>query len=302
MAAPQTAAQIRSVNEHYHNVAAVEYDAKWGIDYGEIGQRQVTMKLGKALGREPGRFERSLEIGSGTGYFTLNLLQAGVIKKATCSDISPGMIEALRSNADMLGLAVETVQTGAERLPFKDENFDLVFGHAVLHHIPDIERALGEFRRVLRPGGTVVFCGEPSRLGDRLARLPKGGATLAAPLWRALVRADRSQNDHAGDEDHELERYVDVHAFTAGELSAAAKAAGLTNVHISGEELLANWFGWTNRVLEGTAEPDQVPRWWHQYAFRGYIALQQIDSLVLERTLPAGIFYNLMLSGTKPTV
>lgn len=301
MPAPTSASEIRSVNERYHDVAASEYDAKWGIDYGEIGQHQVTMKLRKALGSEPGRFERALEIGAGTGYFSLNLLRAGVIGTSTCSDISPGMLKTLRRNARWLGLSVKTVQTGAEELPFADRSFDLVFGHAVLHHIPDIGRAMQEFRRVLRPGGTIVFCGEPSRLGDGLARLPKAGAALAAPLWRAAVRAERSRNGHAGDENHELERYVDVHAFTAGDLRSAAKAAGLERVRISGEELLANWFGWTNRVLEGTAKPDQVPSWWQQYAFHGYIALQQVDGRLLEGRLPAGIFYNLLLSGTKPT-
>ena len=44
-----------------------------------------------------------------------------------------------------------------------------------------------------------------------------------------------------------------------------------------GEELLANWFGWTNRTLEATAEPDDVPWAWRQYAYRGYLVLQQLD-------------------------
>ena len=58
--------------------AAAEYDAKWGIDFGPIGQRQVRAKLAKALGGWPARpFGDALEIGSGTGYFSLNLLQLG---------------------------------------------------------------------------------------------------------------------------------------------------------------------------------------------------------------------------------
>ena len=43
------------------------------------GMSQVTAKLRKALGSEPGHYPRSLEIGAGTGYFTLNLLRAGLI-------------------------------------------------------------------------------------------------------------------------------------------------------------------------------------------------------------------------------
>ncbi len=75
------AEEIRDVNTRYHDVAADHYDAKWGIDFGDVGQAQVTSKVRKALGGEPTRFERSLEIGSGTGYFTLNLMRAGLIGK-----------------------------------------------------------------------------------------------------------------------------------------------------------------------------------------------------------------------------
>ena len=55
MAAPATADEIRDVNTRYHDAAAAEYDAKWGIDFGEIGRAQVLGKLRKALGgRAPG--------------------------------------------------------------------------------------------------------------------------------------------------------------------------------------------------------------------------------------------------------
>ena len=54
MAAPPTAEQIREVNTRYHDVAAGEYDAKWGIDFGEIGRNQVLGKVRKLLGRNPG--------------------------------------------------------------------------------------------------------------------------------------------------------------------------------------------------------------------------------------------------------
>ena len=41
---------IKDVNTRYHDAAADEYDAKWGIDFGATGQRQVRLKLSKALG------------------------------------------------------------------------------------------------------------------------------------------------------------------------------------------------------------------------------------------------------------
>ena len=301
MPAPATPERIKDVNERYHDVAADSYDSKWGIDFGEIGQEQVLSKLRKALGDEPGPYGDALEIGAGTGYFTLNLLQAGVIERATATDISPGMLKTLSANAKRLGLRVKTVQAEAERLPFDDESFDLVFGHAVLHHIPDLERGFSEFHRVLRRDGVVVFCGEPSRYGDLIAAVPKRAATLAGPIWRRAIGADpltRPEDRHA--HGHKLESEVDVHAFRPPDLAAFAKGAGFANVDVQGEELLANMHGWTMRTLEAGAEPDQIPWAWRNFAFRSYIALQKLDTRLLEPHLPAQLFYNLLISARKP--
>jgi ubiquinone/menaquinone biosynthesis C-methylase UbiE len=299
---PLSAEEIRDVNARYHDVAADHYDAKWGIDFGEVGQRQVTAKVRKALGTRAGGpliYGRALEIGAGTGYFTLNLMRAGTIERATCTDISPRMLAALGANAERLGLSVETVAADAERLPFADETFDLVLGHAVLHHLPDLPTAFSELARVLAPGGTLLFAGEPSQWGDRLARVPKRLATAVAPLGRAALRARPAPAAEEGAPDAGLEGVVDVHAFAPGELRELARGAGLERVRVCGEELLANWFGWTNRTLEATAEPADVPWAWRQYAYRGYLALQELDRRLLEPRLPAAVFYNLMLSARR---
>ena len=305
MTAVRTPDEIRDVNTRYHDVAATGYDSKWGIDFGEIGQAQVLGKLRKVLGRELERgFGRSLEIGAGTGYFSLNLLQAGVVKEATCTDISPGMVRTLAVNAARLKLQVKTARADAESLPFPDASFDLVLGHAVLHHLPDLDRAFGEFFRVLRPQGRIVFAGEPSRLGDRLAAVPKRGARTLAPLWRSMMRAGPAPPAESDDPeeaaDHALERLVDIHAFEPGDLTDVARRAGFQDVRVRGEELVANWFGWFNRALEASANPEQVPMLWRQYAFHGYLALQRLDERVLEPRLPPAIFYNLLLGARKP--
>lgn len=301
MAAPETADEIRDVNTRYHDGAAAAYDAKWGIDFGEIGRRQVLQKVRKALKADLGVFDRSLEIGAGTGYFTLNMMQAGVIRSAVCTDISAGMLDTLAGNAARLELDVETKVADAEALPFPDASFDLVMGHAVLHHLPDLNQAFREFHRVLRPGGKLMFAGEPSRIGDRIAAYPKRGATRIAPLWRTLLRARPAAEgwSDGGAENHQLEGSVDVHAFVPSDLSAFARGAGFSDVDVIGEELLANWFGWTNRALEASADQADVPNWWRQYAYHGYIALQAVDRRVLESRLPPAIFYNLMIAATK---
>jgi SAM-dependent methyltransferase len=296
-----TAEEIRDVNTRYHDVAAGHYDAKWGIDFGDLGSEQVLGKVRKALGDgAPSHFPRALEIGAGTGYFTLNMLRAGLIGQATCSDISPGMLSTLQANAKRLALDVKTKPADAEQLPFADASFDLVFGHAVLHHIPDLERAFAEFARVLAPGGTIVFAGEPSRYGDRLAGVPKRTAGALAPVWRRAIGARPAPPAEGGAPEAALEGSVDVHAFAPAELTRAARSAGMVDVHVRGEELLANWFGWTNRTLEATADPRDVPWGWRQYAYRGYLLLQGVDRSLLEGRLPPAVFYNLMLTAHTP--
>jgi SAM-dependent methyltransferase len=295
--------EILDVNRRYHDVAADGYDAKWGVNFGPIGRAQVLGKVEKLLGRRPGPFARSLEIGAGTGYFSLNLLQEGVVREAVCTDVSPGMLAALERNAAGLGLAVETAACDAAALPFDAHGFDLVLGHAVLHHLPRLDRAFAELRRVLRPGGVLLFAGEPSRHGDRLAAVPKRAGLLAAPLWRRAIGARPAPAGHGagGADDHALEAVVDVHAFAPGDLERHARSAGFADVRVRGEELLANWFGWFNRTLEATAEPRDIPWAWIQYAYRGYILLQKVDRTLLEPYLPPAGFYNLMLTARAPS-
>jgi ubiquinone/menaquinone biosynthesis C-methylase UbiE len=231
-----------------------------------------------------------------------------VIGDLVATDVSSGMLTSLAATAETLGLSdrVETRQADAESLPFEDESFDLVLGHAVLHHIPNLTQAFSEFERVLRPGGAIVFCGEPSAHGDRLAAIPKRLGTASAPAWRAIMRAQAAteNGEHSQHPDHHhehgLESEVDVHAFDPAQLRSWMEGAGFEAVRVRGEELLANMYGWVLRSLESSAEPEDVPLAWRRFAFRSYIALQKFDVAVLEPRLPAQLFYNLVLSARKP--
>ncbi len=294
---------IKEVNTRYHDAAADSYDSKWGIDFGPVGQEQVASKVRKALGTGTVPvFGDALEIGAGTGYFSLNLMNRGIIGSLTATDISPGMLASLEKTADGLGIPVATVVTEAETLPFDDESFDVVLGHAVLHHIPDLDRAFSEFFRVLRPGGSIVFCGEPSRYGDRLAAVPKRVGSTVAPLWRRALSADRLSHseEQLHDDEHSLEPEVDVHAFVPADLREIPPRAGFEMTLVNGEELVANVWGWGMRSMESTAVPETVPVGWRNFAFRSYLALQKVDVAILEPRLPAELFYNLLLSARKP--
>lgn len=57
------------------------------------------------------------------------------------------------------------LNAGMERLPFASETFDVVYARHTLEHTPDLDAALSEIQRILRPGGRFIFC-VPSRVDD----------------------------------------------------------------------------------------------------------------------------------------
>ena len=71
-------------------------------------------------------------------------------------------------------------------------------------------------------------------------------------------------------------------------------------MRIRGEELLANLYGWLLRTVESTAEPAEIPDRWRHFAFRSYLALQKVDTALLEPNLPPELFYNLVFSARRP--
>ncbi len=149
-----TAEQIKDVNTRYHDVAADSYDAKWGIDFGDDrpgpGARASCARPSAARARAVRRRARDRR----RHRLLLAQPRASRPDRATRPRPTsrPGCSPRCRERRGPLGVEVETVGTEAETLPFADESFDLVLGHAVLHHIPDLDRAFAEFLRVLRPG------------------------------------------------------------------------------------------------------------------------------------------------------
>ena len=97
---------------------------------------------------QPG--EQVLELGCGTGSMWRNIaLPQGC--SLTLTDLSPGMLSTAKLNTTHLGAAYAVCDAMA--LPWADESFDVVIANMMLYHVPDIDKALGEIRRVLRKGG-----------------------------------------------------------------------------------------------------------------------------------------------------
>lgn len=97
---------------------------------------------------------RVLEIGCGMGTDGAQFAKAGA--NYTGVDLTEAAVELARKRFEVSGLKGEFRVADAERLDFPDESFDLVYSHGVLHHTPDIEAAVREIHRVLKPGGRAM--------------------------------------------------------------------------------------------------------------------------------------------------
>lgn len=95
-----------------------------------------------------------LDVGCGTGALSEQLLAALPDCRPTGIDLSPAMVERARIR---LAARAEVIEGDAERLPFRDESFDLVVCNDSFHHYPDPDRAAFQMWRVLRRGGTLVM-------------------------------------------------------------------------------------------------------------------------------------------------
>mgnify|MGYP000880865571 CR=1 FL=1 len=109
-----------------------------------------------------------LEIGFGTG---LNLpLYPTAVSRITAIDPNPGMTRLARRRADELQRDIEHTQGSAEAMPFDSGRFDCVLSTLTLCSIPDVQAALREVRRVLKPGGEFLFFEHGRHPDERVSR------------------------------------------------------------------------------------------------------------------------------------
>ena len=107
-------------------------------------------KVAKAVAATSG--EQILDIAAGTGTSSMAFLSEGV--RVVAADFSKGMLEVGKKKYPKL----EFVFADAMKLPFKDQEFDVVTMSFGLRNVQDHKVALGEFLRVLKPGGRLVIC------------------------------------------------------------------------------------------------------------------------------------------------
>jgi SAM-dependent methyltransferase len=92
---------------------------------------------------------RLLEVGCGMGDFAERVARE-TSADVVATDLSPRMVELTRE------WGINARIADAQHLPFGDGEFDCAAANWMLYHVPELDRALGELRRVLTPGGTLV--------------------------------------------------------------------------------------------------------------------------------------------------
>ncbi len=292
----------------YHDWEAENYDEKWSISYDkrcvdyarDLFDATVPISEQRKL-----PYDRALELGCGSGFFLLNLIQAGVARRGSVTDLSPGMVKVATRNGENLGLEIDGRVADAEGIPYEDDTFDLVVGHAVLHHIPDVEQSLREVVRVLKPGGRFVFAGEPTNAGENYAR------PLSTLTWRVVTNATRlpglggwRRPQAELDESSRaaaLEAIVDLHTFAPDDLERMARSAGAVDVSTATTEFTAAMLGWPLRTLEAAVPPGRLGWGYAKFAFNSWITLSWADANLWSRVVPKGWFYNVMITGVKPS-
>jgi ubiquinone/menaquinone biosynthesis C-methylase UbiE len=183
-----------------HPIIAAVYDRLLGPAEREFLGAHRESIVGAAAGR-------ILDVGVGTG---LNIPHYRVAASVVGVDPDPYMLRRAVRRRDRLGRRVELLAADGEALPFADASFDSAVATLVLCTVADPGRALGELRRVLRPGGRLHFIEH--------VRARSGGwrrfQDAVTPVWRRIAAGCHPNRDTV----------------------AAIAAAGFTIVALAGEE------------------------------------------------------------------
>jgi ubiquinone/menaquinone biosynthesis C-methylase UbiE len=136
----------------------------------------------------------ALDAGCGTGNSLLPLARRVATEggAVVALDLSAGVLATARARVEAEGLPVRCMEGDIEALPFAAASFDLVLANYMLYHVPHLDRAIAELRRVLRPGGVLLAA------TNGRANMPELRALVAracaesgvpAPVVASLARA-----------------------------------------------------------------------------------------------------------------
>jgi ubiquinone/menaquinone biosynthesis C-methylase UbiE len=166
-----------------------------------------------------------LELGCGTGYFTRELARTGA--NIVAVDVSPELLEKAKGDCTPDNVRYDIQNACA--LSYPERVFDSVVGSSVLHHL-QVNEALREIYRVLKPGGTIYFT-EPNMLNPQIAvqknipwiKRKVGDSPDETAFFRWLLRRLLEQT---GFRDPQIEAFDFLHPKIPLTLVASVEALG----------------------------------------------------------------------------
>jgi ubiquinone/menaquinone biosynthesis C-methylase UbiE len=209
-----------------------------------------------------------LDIGAGPGTITVDLAARVAPGRVTAVEVSESVLDLARAEAARRGrTTIDFVVADAHALEFPADTFDVVHAHQVLQHVADPVRALGERRRVCRPGGVVAARDGSYSDFDWSPRPPELDEWL--DLYLRTARANGGEPD-AG-------RYLADWARAAGFTDVTASST--TWVHESEDERRGWGEMWAERILRsdmsrqalarglaGQEDLERISRAWREWA------------------------------------
>ncbi len=134
----------------YDQIAHLEDDPLAFLEERDRQTRLLSPKIRENYRMARAAGKRTLDIGCGQGFNAQELVTCGA--RLTAMDLTSKGLSLARSRFNLRGLKADFVQASAERMPFAEGVFEFVHSSGVLHHTPDIERAVAEMHRVMAPG------------------------------------------------------------------------------------------------------------------------------------------------------
>lgn len=143
-----------------HRVRSSFDRAAASYDRVAVLQREVGARLLERLDYIRLQPTTVVDVGAGTGHLSKALAQRYTGAQIIALDLAPNMLRSARRHAGMLARLrgkQRFVCGDAERLPLANHSADLVFSNVTLQWCNDLDAVFGEFRRVLKPGGLLLF-------------------------------------------------------------------------------------------------------------------------------------------------
>ncbi|WP_202320173.1 class I SAM-dependent methyltransferase [Archaeoglobus neptunius] len=175
------------------------------------------------LGKIFHRKMRILDVGTGTGFVALRLAELG--HDVTGIDLSEGMLSIAKTKATKAGLNVTFIVGDAENLPFDDESFDAVVCRHLLWTLPNPDKAVKEWARVVKPGGMVVAIDGKWTTCSMAAKLRSAIGRIAIAAYER-----RWKKSHYS---REINKALPFYGGASGDvISDIFKGTGLKNVEV----------------------------------------------------------------------